>query len=158
MCEAVIFTDIDGVYNTPAIRSLGKWAVEMDLVRAVADIANKRGARVVVTSSWRYDQPEAMRDIAFPFHDDWRTTARPDKVRGEEIREWLGRHPEVTRYAILDDWADFLPDQMPHLIHTDASVAITTFDLWRLDGILNAGCAACGACEAINRSLTNELA
>jgi hypothetical protein len=151
MCEAVIFTDIDGVYNTPALRKLAKWSVEMDLIEAVSDIAEKRNAKVVVTSSWRYDVPYQTRDLNLPFHDDWRTIARADKVRGEEIKEWLGRHPEVTRYAIIDDWDDFLPAQMPHLIHTDASKALTPFDLWRLDGILNAGCAACGACKIAER-------
>jgi hypothetical protein len=32
-------------------------------------------------------------------------------TRGDEIREWLRKNPEVTKYAILDDDSDFYPDQ-----------------------------------------------
>lgn len=43
-------------------------------------------------------------------HDDWRTK-HFGRMRGEEILEWLSRHPEVTRHVILDDDSDFLPRQ-----------------------------------------------
>ena len=39
-------------------------------------------------------------------------------VRGHEIQEWLDKHPEVTRYAILDDDSDMLPEQMPNFFKT----------------------------------------
>lgn len=57
-------------------------------------------------------------------HEDWRTKDLHrfdlDKVRGDEIAEWLSRHPEVTKYAIIDDDSDMLPEQMPHFVHTQA--------------------------------------
>src|SRR5437867_5547994 len=34
-----------------------------------------------------------------------------DDVRGYEIQAWLELHPEVDRYAILDDETDFLEHQ-----------------------------------------------
>jgi hypothetical protein len=33
-------------------------------------------------------------------------------IRGEEIKAWLHQHPEVTRYAIVDDDSDMLPEQV----------------------------------------------
>ena len=33
--------------------------------------------------------------------------------RGDETKEWLANHPQVERYAILDDGSDFHEDQ-PH--------------------------------------------
>lgn len=38
--------------------------------------------------------------------------------RGLEIADWLREHPEVTKYAIIDDDNDFLPDQRPNLFRT----------------------------------------
>jgi hypothetical protein len=35
---------------------------------------------------------------------------RPDCSRAEEISRWLGTHPEVTRYAVIDDECDGLDD------------------------------------------------
>lgn len=32
-------------------------------------------------------------------------------LRGDEINAWLKDHPEVTKYAILDDDCDFYDDQ-----------------------------------------------
>jgi hypothetical protein len=34
-------------------------------------------------------------------------------------------HPEVDRYAILDDDTDFLEHQMPNFFHTSPSTGIT---------------------------------
>ena len=43
--------------------------------------------------------------------------------RGDEIKEWLNRHPEVTQYAILEDDEDFYPDQ--HLFKTSWQTGLT---------------------------------
>lgn len=141
MTNTVIFTDIDGVYNTPRLRKLSKTAINADAVEAVKQIAEKAGAKVVITSSWREDYPTDAKMLGFPLHDDWRTILRPDKVRGLEVQEWLDRHPEVERYAIIDDWDDFLPEQMPHLIHTAKDVGIEPVQLWSLRDILTGGLA-----------------
>lgn len=37
---------------------------------------------------------------------DW-----PHELRGDEINDWLAKHPEVDKYAILDDDSDFYDDQ-----------------------------------------------
>lgn len=39
--------------------------------------------------------------------------------RGKEIDEWLSKHPEVTKYVILDDDTDMEEHQLPFFIKTD---------------------------------------
>jgi hypothetical protein len=38
--------------------------------------------------------------------------------RGKEIKAWLEAHPDVTRYAIVDDDNDMLPEQQEHYFKT----------------------------------------
>lgn len=75
------------------------------------------GAQVVLSSTWRK-------------HDDWLDygpaldlpiidrTPQGMGPRGQEIADWLAGHPEVERYAIIDDDADMLPEQMPYFVQT----------------------------------------
>jgi HAD domain in Swiss Army Knife RNA repair proteins len=48
-----------------------------------------------------------------------------DDVRGYEIQAWLELHPEVDRYAILDDDTDFLEHRLPNFFHTSPNRGIT---------------------------------
>jgi hypothetical protein len=71
------------------------------------------GAAVVVSSSWRHGRtPEELREIlglrgfvgevygkTADYNGSW-------EQRGDEIRDWLKEHPEVTTYVVLDDDAD----------------------------------------------------
>lgn len=136
----VIFSDIDGVYNTPAVRASdhnGAYlAVEIDKIMAVKQIALKHGAQLVISSSWRFTHPDEARALGFPLHEDWRTIARMDQNRGLEVKEWLSRHPEVERYAILDDHNDFLPDQQQELIWVCTDQALTDEEVAKLERLI----------------------
>jgi hypothetical protein len=136
----VIFSDIDGVYNTPAVRKAddrgSKLAVEIDKIMAVKNTALKHGAVLVISSSWRFSHPDEARALGFPLHDDWRTISRLDGNRGLEVQEWLSRHPEVKRFAILDDHNDFLPEQQAELVWTCTDQALTDEDVMKLEGLL----------------------
>ena len=44
----------------------------------------------------------------------------PRVTPGGRTGEWLSRHPEVERYAIVDDDSDMLPEQMPFFVRTSA--------------------------------------
>lgn len=46
-------------------------------------------------------------------------------VRGDEIQAWLDAHPEVTKYAILDDDCDMLPSQLHSFFRTDVAQGLT---------------------------------
>ena len=56
--------------------------------------------------------------------------------RGEEIKMWLGEHPEVTKYAIIDDDSDMLEEQHDFFVHTDGADGISFADYRMLVKIL----------------------
>jgi hypothetical protein len=71
----------------------------------------------VLSSSWRkfYTFEEMVAHLKFfgwtgTFHEDW-CTADFDGSRGEQIQEWLNRHPEVDRYVIFDDDPNIMKHQ-----------------------------------------------
>ena len=59
-------------------------------------------------------------------------------IRGMEIKEWLDKHViEVSRYVIIDDMDNFLPEQKSHFVLTDPEVGITDEDADKAIKILN---------------------
>ena len=110
----VIFLDIDGVLNnseTPNPRRF-PYVVDTRLLARFCKLVRSTGARVVLSSSWRVDPigQLAAKFYGIPFSDV--CPDMPKAARCDEIRSWLRRHPEVTRYAVLDDDDDCL-DELP---------------------------------------------
>lgn len=118
----VLFLDLDGVLNSEAFfaRQRGRGLViisnraELLDPAAVAHlnrIVETTGCLVVLSSSWRLqrgallDVGAWLRAVGFvgALHD---LTPRAPDTRGGQIAAWLAQHPEVTRYAILDDEPD----------------------------------------------------
>lgn len=117
----VLFLDIDGVCNSLAYaqrNSMNLWhKTDPELVNLVRGIIEATGCEVVLSSTWRL-YPEALavvkRDVCqlLDCTPDMQDGAKRGIVpRGEEVEAWLAGHPEVSRYAILDDEGDFLPGQ-----------------------------------------------
>ena len=124
----VLFLDIDGVLNAdddfggrsrPNPMIDGYCGVSMAKARRLAKIIGATGAVVVLVSSWKYDYDDylttrdnnvgkylrnKLRKAGVSIYD---TTTRFDtacgEARGHEIRSWLEEHPEVERWALLDD-------------------------------------------------------
>ena len=114
----VIFLDFDGVINDyMTINEINKYNVEM-----LKQIVNETGAKVVVTSSWKYSYQRNNRNMEdFLINNyyaqtlkkngidviDWtpyvRGQAEKNNQREQEILEYLRNHSEVTEYLILDD-------------------------------------------------------
>ena len=87
-------------------------------------IVEETGCKIVVSSTWRlgvknvqemknWFAPGIIPDAIIDRTKSFCSTSHPELVdkrgylqRGEEIWEWLQRHPEVTRYAVLDDDSD----------------------------------------------------
>jgi hypothetical protein len=138
---SVLFLDVDGVLNHRAcfMPSRGGSPLCPDAVRRLRGVVAFTGCKVVLSSTWRMldrhvDKLKSAGGFPSP-HDDWRTGELHRKSeggsiiisrRGDEIAEWLSRHPEVTRYAIVDDDSDMLPEQKPFFVQT-------TFDTGLLD-------------------------
>jgi|SRR4051812_33317816 hypothetical protein len=110
----VIFLDIDGVLNTsrtPNPRKL-PYIVDKKLVERFRRLVRKTGAKVVLTSTWRYDPAGlfSARLHGIPFYA-W-IPDLPHRPRREEIQRWLKGRRGITRYVVIDDDDDEL-DALP---------------------------------------------
>lgn len=143
----IIFLDIDGVLNHRAVFTpkTGPAVLCPKAVARFRRLVERSGAKVVLSSTWRLGDPSTCRYIAKlrsagvldHAHEDWRTVRLPwplgasiaidGPCRGDEIAEWLSRHPEITAYVIIDDDSDMLREQMPSFVKT-------TFENGLLDG------------------------
>lgn len=117
----VIFLDIDGVLNTAdLLHEGGIHTIAPHLVANLHRIVAATGAEIVLSSTWRLHQENRRRvnQALEPFGMQFshRTESMRHTPRRDEIREWLGRHPEVTHFAVIDDESDAcIPG---HFIHT----------------------------------------
>lgn len=113
----VIFTDIDGVLNedtTPTRTKSRVIFIDEEKLLRLKRIVDATGAKIVLSSTWRYDRDdaryngdflelqEAFYNVGLDFYDFTPVDAIGIR-RGMEIKAWLGLHPEVERYIILDD-------------------------------------------------------
>jgi hypothetical protein len=120
-----IFLDIDGVLNcdaTPNSRRL-PYIVDELLLARFRDLVGATQATVVLSSTWRVD-PVGLLAAEFyevPFSDV--CPDMPEAPRCEELLYWLRAHPEVTRYAVLDDSDDCLDE--PPLFQPSAKTGLT---------------------------------
>lgn len=121
------------------------------LNRLIADTE----ARIVISSSWRLfarwqdlapalaryglvgevvgETPDLINDAAWL--EAWRKREGGPFMyerleRGMEIAEWLGQHPEVTGFVILDDCSD-MADLKPRLVHVDPVIGLDDPDVER---------------------------
>jgi hypothetical protein len=149
----VLFLDPDGVLNPhPCFREGCEGPpLSPDAVRRLHRVVRETECRVVLSAAWRTMQRRVDKLIdegGFPRpHKDWRTPVLPDPreprslrtLRGHEIAEWLSRHSEVERYAILGDNADLLPDQTLFFVRTELDRGLLDDDASKLVEILNKG-------------------
>lgn len=124
----VLFLDIDGVVNckTTTQRHRGFIGIDPYMAFMVGKIQLDTGCEVVLSSTWRMDEKSRaeVRKQVVKFIDC--TPHIPEKrERGHEIQAWLDQHPEVTRYAILDDDSDMLESQLPNFFKTSWEFGIT---------------------------------
>ena len=147
----VLFFDIDGVVCT--LRSHFAFGDKGGLMQAwditacqmIRKLCSKHHFKIVVSSTWRF-RPDHCRlylatygliDHLYPHADpaEW-TTPKQGKNRGKEIKVWLGAHPEVKNFIILDDDRDFLEDQKPFHIHTDSSDGFSSQDFMAFEELV----------------------
>jgi HAD domain in Swiss Army Knife RNA repair proteins len=108
----IIFLDIDGVRNckaTPNPRDF-PYIVDRKLLLRLKRLLSKSKAKIVISSTWRYDPIGifAVKYWRIPFIDV--TPDMPRRPRRDEILTWLKKHPDVTRFAVIDDDDDELDD------------------------------------------------
>ena len=141
MTKSVLFLDVDGVLNCPATWKLkdgqrGTFRICPDRVKLFDTVLEQTDCRIVMSSTWRKfdDHMDYLKrrvpNLKDRLHKDWRTVELPCRFseyvpRGREINEWLSRHPEVTRWAIVDDDSDMLPDQQTRFVNTSWQEGLT---------------------------------
>lgn len=133
----ILFLDVDGVLNHRGVFVVGNPDPICPLAaQRLMRVVDKADALIVMSSTWRlggYDNL-SMRKVrqcgaARRMHSDWCTkdlSRIPEEGevitemcrRGIEIAEWLSRHPEAHRYAIVDDDSDMLPEQQQFFVQT----------------------------------------
>ena len=99
----VIFLDIDGVLNckkTSYPRKL-PYVVDRRLLAKFKQLLERTGAKVVLSSTWRYDPAGlfSAKHWGIPFIDV--TADMPKRPRRDEIRAGIKQHPKVTRFAVM---------------------------------------------------------
>lgn len=131
----VIFLDIDGVLNediTPSRTKSRVIFIDEEKLLRLKRIVDATGAEIVLSSTWRYDRDDAryngdFLELQTAFHEvglDFYSYTPVDAIgirRGMEIKAWLGLHPEVKRYIILDDELFDFEERglLPRLIKTE---------------------------------------
>lgn len=130
----VIFLDYDGVLNTnkTPTKMVGDvmTMAEPTLVFTLNKLVDKSEAELVLSSSWRNlpNWEDAMKKSGIIKKFYGKTPETKDGVegpRGVKIQAWLDKHPEVERYAIIDDCDDMTEGQMPNFFQTDEEVGLT---------------------------------
>ena len=158
----VIFLDIDGVWSPrwwDSDKQSDNYGRLFD-AKAVANlskIVEETEAEIVISSSWKNvglvelqnmwrdrDLPGKIVDITPDYMSDElllkEDSSNVDYLyeRGSEIQGWLLLHgDDVSRYVIIDDMDDILPEQQSHFVQTDPEVGITNDDVKKVVHLLN---------------------
>ena len=145
----IIFLDFDGVITTYA----SKWEIDNEKCLLVKKICDETGAKIVISSSWRYSTVEKTIN-AYKLHD-WILTPYIIDVtenlsmsigwdllsyfpqRGLEISEYINKHELIQNYIILDDDSDMLYIQKDHFIKTDTYKGLSEENVKQAIQILN---------------------
>lgn len=118
----ILFLDCDGVINCRATfhKEHDQWfPTDTYMVFLVGKIQLDTDCKIVISSAWRHhDKSVEFLKSKFDVIDI--TPENPIGVheRGYEIKAWLDAHPEVAKYAIVDDDSDMLPEQLPNFFKT----------------------------------------
>lgn len=120
----VIALDIDGVLNSASFLRGPAFTEEMSFnpdaafdpvhqidpvrVERLNDVIARTGAKIVLSSSWRVvvgveRTMECLRERGLVGELVGVTPRLGGASRADEIRTWLGAHPEVTSHVVLDD-------------------------------------------------------
>ena len=135
-CEKVIFLDFDGVLATEdytdellttgqKIKDKFGTLFNPNCVNWLEWIISQTNAQIVITSSWKnyLSQWSIVRM--------WKCRNMPGEIigvtssfsiyRGDEIDNWLSKHPQVINYVIIDDmdYKQFRQEQGAHLVTTN---------------------------------------
>lgn len=108
----VIFLDIDGVLNSDEyldkVKNSDIQGIERDVdvekVKLLKRAIDETGARVVLSSSWRYTKnARYLKELLANYGIRVDSTPYIQDIRGLEIKKWLSENQGVEDFIILDD-------------------------------------------------------
>ena len=108
----VIFLDIDGVLNSDEyldkVKNSDIQGIERDIdvekVKLLKRAIDETGARVVLSSSWRYTRnARYLKELLANYEIRVDSTPYIRDIRGLEIKKWLSENQGVEDFIILDD-------------------------------------------------------
>ena len=108
----VIFLDIDGVLNSDEyldkVKNSDIQGIERDIdvgkVKLLKRAIDETGARVVLSSSWRYTRnARYLKELLANYEIRVNSTPYIQDIRGLEIKKWLSENQGVEDFIILDD-------------------------------------------------------
>lgn len=134
----VVFLDYDGVVNIPMWDDNGEHCNYghpfggkvncFQAVQWVSEFCQQFDYSIVVTSSWRmsknYKECLINGGLRKGIKILGRTRRLDDKHRGDEIQEYLDRHPEIDKFIIFDDETD-MGHLKDHLLKCNSVVGFT---------------------------------
>jgi hypothetical protein len=110
----------------------------------LSEWCNETDTKICVSSVWKHhfgtrdykSTPEKWEDafvkLGFKPGTYVGITGQRRTLRGQEIQEWLDKHPEVEDYAILDDDSDMMDHQFKHFHHCDSWFGMSPNHLYRI--------------------------
>ena len=117
--------DIDGVVNCKTSNfSTDGFPLDRYMAFLVGKIVLDTDCKVVLSSSWKH-HPDGIKIVEKHIVPLLDKTGEEGNIRGDEIQAWLDKHPEVTKYAILDDDSDMLESQKPNFFQTSWETGLT---------------------------------
>lgn len=108
----VIFLDIDGVLNSDEYLDKVKNSdiqgiereIDVEKVKLLKRAIDETGARVVLSSSWRYTRnARYLKELLANYEIRVDSTPYIQDIRGLEIKKWLSENQGVEDFIILDD-------------------------------------------------------
>jgi hypothetical protein len=156
----IIFLDIDGVLNGhewfPGSQSTG---IKKESVDQLNRILKDTEAKLVISSAWRYlIHNGAMNKRGFEImlrthglivHEVYDVTIKDEDtpgynkddmsqwIRGEQIKIWLQKHPEIETFVVLDDIEIKIPEIEGRFIKTKEKIGLTKIEADQAIKILN---------------------
>lgn len=158
MADSVLFLDVDGVLNRHGDYAPGSPLIRNTCARLLQHVLDQTGAVLVISSAWRYQvlmgavtlrgfehllrthgiRAEVLdvtpRDAGDTQHEFNGRTGAAERVG--QIRAWLAAHPEVTRWAVVDDARLSLADPTLPIVETDGALGLTVEDADALIALL----------------------
>lgn len=126
MIRPILFLDIDGVLNSMnyaetqylAGNRSSTWGIDPAAVEHLNEIVERSNCQIVISSSWRVlhtmvEIKEYLHKAGFAHVNDVidYTPQMSSRIRGEEVKKWIDDNSFEGAYCILDDNADFFPNQ-----------------------------------------------